>query len=275
MTTHYGNDALATLTNNVPDFEELKEECSYSYDHADCPSGTDTRQRLSVKRVDGAYLWHCYNCGDSGYYRDRETISRIRAETEDAKLTREIPKLFKDLTKNVNYDTFRIDGQLWLGQYEFGRGLCSKYQIAETEKGIVLPIYNDRVVTGYQVRQYDRKPKYLSYITKRYSFLNNTSILFDEVPLVIVEDLLSSYKLNYVGYPTLCLLGTKLDAGAIDVLKYYREKRVLVWLDDDVAGHTATMELVTELNAICPNVQSMFNYQPKEIGIEALKEMEL
>jgi hypothetical protein len=54
--------------------------------------GVDTRKRFGVKHVDDAYLWHCFNCGDSGYYRTRETVSRIKlmtGTTEDSDLMRQ------------------------------------------------------------------------------------------------------------------------------------------------------------------------------------------
>lgn len=274
MTTYYGNEALSTLTNNAPDFEEMDEGCTNQYNHADCPSGTDTRGRLSITRVDGAYLWHCYNCGDSGYYRDRETVERIKKETKEVAPTKKYVSYY-DLTKTMNYDMFKVEGQLWLGQYEFDRGMCTEYQIAESQDGIVLPIYNNRAITGYQVRRYSGSPKYLSYISNRFSFINNPSSIFNEVPLVIVEDLLSSYKLNYAGYPTLCLLGTKLDVEAVEILRRYRDKRVLVWLDDDVAGHNAAIALMKELSVVVPNITSMVNLQPKEMMLSELKEMEL
>jgi hypothetical protein len=273
MTTHYGRDALAILTNNVPSFEEMSEGEQGKFNHADCPNGVDNRQRLYVKNVDGAYLGHCHNCGDSLYYRQKETVSRIKAETKTA-VVRGPEVSYNDLTKELDYDKFRVEGQLWLAQYEFDKTQTSNFRIAEIKTGIVLPIFHNTFISGYQVRQYNKKPKYLTYSNQRYSFMDCISGMLEK-PLIVVEDLLSSYKLRAAGYPTLCLLGTKLDSGAAAVLRNFSKHRVVLWLDDDVAGHAAAKKLFVELSPIVPQLSAIFNHQPKELSIEVLKDMEL
>ena len=272
MTTHYGHDALSVLTSNAPDFEELDDGQQGKYNHADCPNGVDNRQRLYVKNLDGAFLWHCHNCADSGYYRPKETVSRIKAETRVAISSSTPLESYSSLTKERDYDKFKVEGQLWLGQYGFDRNLTKAYDIAETSEGIVLPVFSSGVIAGYQIRRYNKAPKYLTYSKYRYSLLEN---IYSSKPLVIVEDLLSSYKLHHAGYRTLCLLGTKLGSDALKVLNLYRGQRVLLWLDDDVAGHVAAKKLFTELAPVVPNLTALFNHQPKELSIEVLKDMEI
>lgn len=274
MTTHYGRDALAVLTNNAPDYEELEQGQQGKYNHADCPAGVDEKHRLYVKNVDGAYLWHCHNCGDSGYYRPKETVSRIKADTKVMLAVRgtHLPTQ-AELTKTWEYDKFAIEGQLWLAQYGFNEAKCKGYLISEAEDGIVLPIYNGFGNTvGCQVRRYNKKPKYLTYTKQRYSYLN--SLYRTKKPLIIVEDLLSSYKLHSAGYNTLCLLGTKIDMAIASKLAVQNE-RTVIWLDDDIAGHKAAQKLFIDLGPIFPNLSAMFNHQPKELDMETLKEMEL
>ena len=274
MTTHYGKDALDTLTNNAPDFEELDEGMQGKYNHADCPNGADNRQRLYIKNVDGAYLWHCHNCGDSGYYRQKETVSRIKSATKTALGLRTTLPTYEELTTESDYDKFRIEGQLWLGQYGFDKSMCKNFFIKETEDGIVLPVKNCTELVGYQVRRYNKTPKYLTYSKQQYSFIDNYAEAYIR-PLVIVEDLLSSYKLSYAGYPTLCLLGTKLDPSAHRIVQKFRKLRVVLWLDDDTAGQVAAKKLFTELSPIAPNMTAIFNHQPKELPLDVLVDMEL
>jgi hypothetical protein len=272
MTTHYGRDALSVLTSNAPDFEALNEGQQGKYNHADCPNGVDNRERLYVKNVDGAYLWHCHNCGDSGYYRPKETVRRIKEDTGVRVGTKSVPTpTYTSLTKECYYDKFKVEGQLWLGQYGFDSHLTSTFSIAETEEGIVLPVFSEYRIAGYQVRRYNKKPKYLTYSKQRYSYLRNSS----GKPLVVVEDLLSSYKLWLAGYPTLCLLGTKLDSAALEILSTHKSDRVVLWLDDDTAGHVAAKKLFVDLAPIVPNIAAIFNHQPKEIELEILKDMEI
>ena len=273
MTTHYGRDALETLTNNVPNYETLDEGQQGKYNHTDCHNGSDNRERLYVKNVDGAYLWHCHNCGDSGYYRPKETVSRIKASTS-AVVSRTPLKTYAELTTTSNYDKFRVEGQLWLGQYGFGQELVSDFRIAEITDGIVLPVFRNAYITGYQVRRYNKTPKYLTYTKQRFSFIDCLTEMATR-PLIIVEDLLSSYKLRSAGYPTLCLLGTKLDSEALQILHSFRTKRVVLWLDDDVAGHSAAKKLFVELAPVLPNLTAMFNHQPKELSMDVLKDMEI
>lgn len=273
MTIHKGTEALNVITNNASDYQDMEVDEQRSYNHSDCPSGADWRGRLSVKRVDGMYIWHCYNCGDSGYYVSNELQSMRRPEfkvKESSKKT-----TYEDLTKNTKYDTFRLEGQFWLAQYEFDDVLCRKYGIVEVDGGIVLPTYSNTGMSGYQVRQYSGNPKYLSFVSNGYSMIENITLLDEDCPIVLVEDLLSSYKLNEAGYPALCLLGTKLDAKALEVLQHYRHKRILVWLDDDKAGHKAALSLLRELSVTLPNITSMFNKQPKDFFINDLSIMEL
>jgi hypothetical protein len=274
MTTYYAQEALSVLTNNAPDFEELDEGMQGKYNHVDCPNGVDNRQRLYVKNVDGAYLWHCHNCGDSGYYRQKETVSRIKSATKTALSLRTASPTYNELTAETNYDKFRVEGQLWLGQYGFDKEACSQFGIRETEDGIVLPVFHYYDIVGYQVRRYNKSPKYLTYSNQHYSFLDNVKKGFTS-PLIIVEDLLSSYKLSYAGYPTLCLLGTKLDFSAHSIVQKFRKLRVVLWLDDDIAGQVAAKKLFTELSPIAPNLTAIFNHQPKELPIDVLVDMEL
>jgi hypothetical protein len=273
MTTHYGQEALSVLTNNAPDFETLDEGDQAKYNHADCPNGMDNRERLYVKNVDGAFMWHCHNCGDSGYYRPKETVRRMKATTRAVVSRTPIPD-YSRLTKETDYDKFKVEGQLWLGQYGFTEAMVRQHRIAETDEGIVLPIFSNVFIQGYQVRRYNKAPKYLTYSKQRFSFLDCISGMTAK-PLVIVEDLLSSYKLRTAGYPTLCLLGTKLDGEAQKVLSMFRSRRAVLWLDDDVAGHSATTKLFVDISPIVPNISAIFNHQPKEISLEILKDMEL
>ena len=273
MTTYYAQEAKHVLTSNAHDFETLDEGDQAKYNHVDCPNGMDNRERLYVKNLDGAFMWHCHNCGDSGYYRPKETVRSIKATTRAVVSRTPIPD-YKDLTKELDYAKFKVEGQLWLGQYGFNESLVNQFRIAETDEGVVLPIFNDLFIYGYQIRRYNKAPKYLTYSKQRFSFLECIAGIRSK-PLIIVEDLLSSYKLRYAGYPTLCLLGTKLDGEAQRVLSMFRTKRVVLWLDDDIAGHAAAKKLFVDASPIVPNISAIFNHQPKELSLEILKDMEL
>jgi hypothetical protein len=276
MATIYGSLAYRELNANVPEWGDMQDDESVKVNHHTCMSGEDTRKRFGVKRVDGAYLFHCFNCGQSGYYRQRETISRIKLETA----LHASPLFLDDIhyvynNSKTNYDEFDLRGQLWLGQYGFDSYMCETYQIRECEQGIILPIIKmfEAIPVGYQIRRYDRKPKYVTHRGKaKAQYLKGN--LFK--PLVVVEDLLSSYKLHFAGYSTLCLMGTSLNLKTVEELAIDRSERVVLWLDDDDAGHSATLKLFIELSPLFSGgVTSINMQQPKEIELEKLLELDL
>jgi hypothetical protein len=280
MTTLYGHAALSELTSNAPDYEELEEGHSAKYNHATCPMGVDTRKRFGVKHVDDAYLWHCFNCGDSGYYRTRETVSRIKLMTGTAvqpDLLRNLSEKFKHFSQK-DLHKFNVMGQLWLGGYGFTHEMVEEYNIREIDEGIVLPFggYTE-INRGYQLRRYDKKPKYVTSLPLSMSkshYIRSTDTRIGSI-LVIVEDLLSAYKLHYAGYSTLCLLGTKLDKGILPEILLDNHSRVVLWLDDDAAGHLGAMKLFKELSPVFKYITSINMLQPKEIALRSLQEMEL
>lgn len=280
MTTLYGQKALNELTSNAPDYEDIDEGHSAKYNHATCHMGVDTRKRFGVKHVDDAYLWHCFNCGDSGYYRTRETVSRIKLMTgtaEDTHIIRHLSEKFKHFSQRDLYK-FNIMGQLWLGQYGFNGDMVEEYNIREIDDGIVLPFggYTE-TNRGYQLRRYDKKPKYITSVPRSMSkshYIRSTDTRIGST-LVVVEDLLSAYKLHYAGYSTLCLLGTKLDTGILPDILLDNHSRVVLWLDDDVAGHEGAVKIYKELSPVFKHITSINMLQPKEISLDKLREMEL
>ena len=276
MTTLYGREAKDVLTSNAPDFEELDEGQQAKYNHATCYMGEDTKNRLYVKNVDGAYLWHCHNCGDSGYYRPRETVARIKAASASIAVHKGKFKVPPAIVYTPS--EFPLEAQIWLGEYGFTEPMIWKYKIGVCPEGVTLPIYDTRHVVsgvaakGIQIRRYNKKPKYVTYTEQTYSYLGHVSPKH-LAPLVIVEDLLSSYKLFEAGYDTLCLLGTKIDDKGLTILKNYA--RVVVWLDDDEAGHAASLKIFKEISPLVKDVTSINMEQPKEIPMESLNTMEL
>jgi hypothetical protein len=279
MTTHYGRDALNVLTNNCEAYLHIEEGEQVKFNHLDCSAGEDTKTRLYVKNVDGAFLFHCHNCGESGYYRPKENYSPIAARPEHRPVL--VPRsspTYESLTEVTEYDKFRIEGQLWLGQYGFDEELTDAFGIVETRGGLVLPIYGQDLIgkniVGCQIRKYNGTPKYTTYSTQEYSYLRFGTIADPTKPLVITEDLLSSYKLHAAGYHTLCLLGTKMDRKILEWVARQHTRQVL-WLDDDMAGHRAAVKLLRELSPMLPDLTAIFNHQPKEIHMETLKTMEI
>jgi hypothetical protein len=280
MTTLYGQEALNELTSNAPDYEEIDEGHSAKYNHITCSMGMDTRKRFGIKHVDDAYLWHCFNCGNSGYYRTRETVSRIKLMSG----TDKVPATHSTISEKYKHFSvtelhkFNIMGQLWLGGYGFTPEMVDTYNIREISTGIVLPFGGfTEINRGYQLRRYDKKPKYITVMPSGMvkSHYMKSSDMFLGGTLVVVEDLLSAYKLHYAGYSALCLLGTKLDTGLLPTILLDKVDRVVLWLDDDVAGHEGAVKIYKELSPVFKRITSINMLQPKEISVYDLREMDL
>ena len=73
----------------------------------------------------------------------------------------------------------------------------------------------------------------------------------------------------------MCLLGTKLDKGVLPEILLDKPNRVVLWLDDDAAGHEGAMKLFKELNPVFKRITSINMLQPKEIPLDKLREMDL
>jgi len=265
--TLYGKEAMEVLEKNAHNYLELEEGKQQKYNHTDCTAGEDTRNRLYVKNVDGAYMWHCHNCNESGYYRPRETVQRIRANSLD------ISSVKSATIDDATFTEISDTGKLWLANYEFGDKECEEVGIKGVDSGVFLPVYHNKKKVGYQVRRYTGKPKYVTYTNQHWSFFDYVEE--DNELLIIVEDLLSSYKLNLTGYSALSLLGTKLPLGKDFYSIVGRFKRILVWLDDDEAGHSAGIKIHRHLKGVTRNITTMYIQQPKELSFDQLSTMEL
>lgn len=264
MPTLYGNEALRVLEDNAPDFEDIDDDEQRRYNHENCIMGEDTKKRLYVTKAGGKYLWHCHNCNYSGFYAPRGLTSIRPAVT--TKKTEKVYSLddYNRATKELS--SFDTDMKLWLWSYEFSVAIVDEYGIRADSSGVYLPVYSfDRTVVGYQIRRVNAKPKYLTYTNQNYSLLHISNDV-----LVITEDLLSAYKLNKCGFSTMSLLGTKLHSTAIEEITRQGYKRVLVWLDDDAAGHKGALEICRYLSAFV-DTRSIFMQQPKEIPYYKLK----
>ena len=265
--TIYGKLARMELEKN--DIRtDVEPDSQESWNHVTCEAGEDTRGRLYVKGTDTGVMWHCFNCGISGYFSRHSELSAIRA-VEPASISTSKESHVSIMLRFGHYkdEGFSEEIKIWLEQYEFDEGMCDAYDIRASAERLVLPVWYKDHVVGHQQRTFSGgNAKYLTFSNQNYSYLKH-----DENPLlIIVEDLLSSYKLNSVGYNVVALMGTKLDKGVLDIIKDEEYTRVLLWLDKDEAGQKASMQLYRELNPVV-NVDTLLNDQAKELSFKVLQ----
>ena len=263
MTTLYGKAGLLHLAACCPGFELLGHGESTKVCHTTCPAGEDKRFRMNVINEGGAYLWHCFNCGDSGHYRAKDSFAPITQPAEVSSTIYDSPILWRHLwdVAEQDVDKFSTAARLWLAQYE----MLNPGLFREHDEGLMIPVFTayGRQV-GIQRRMFRGQRKYLTYIDKGHTYSVHGPC---SPTLYIVEDLLSAIKLGHAGKRALCAMGTTLSTLPTGVEEY------VIWMDDDEAGHRGALKLSKELGAISNNVTVMFNKQPKEISMDILKTM--
>lgn len=207
-------------------FQQTPLEEEAHYDHEEC---NDRKGRLYVRRQRHGWVYHCFNCGESGFKRSgplppRETLKMIQGQTN-------CPGAFympPDLT-----DDIPLPGQLWLEKYEITDEERKRYQLGYSKKldRLILPVIEAGEWVFWQGRNLGKvtrsEPKYLS------AHVSGKAIFFQanlENPVFcIVEDILSGIKVGRV-FNGIALLGSHVP---VDIVPLLQGKRGLLWLDYD------------------------------------------
>lgn len=200
---------------------------------------TDMRLRLYVKQTDRGELWHCHNCGASGfipkgnltptelikYLNSLSVIPSQSGEQREIKLPYDFSE---DLPKNAlqwfyKYGLFKED----ITRFHFG--FSAKYN------RIILPVFTDETLVYYQSRSLDKPTKENpKYINVRQSGAKNVffrNFSFTEKPeLVVVEDILSAVKVGKVTN-SVSLLGSYMPDSFYDLCDDFN--KIWIWLDRD------------------------------------------
>jgi hypothetical protein len=264
MTSLFGHKAKETLALSYPDWESMADEEQTSVPHHRCEDTgmTDHKARLYIKYTDGAYVFMCHNCGVHGMYRPKERTSIVRDEIPAPDKHRYTHGLWdKWLTLPITKSP-----PLWLLEHGFGADECWTMRITYDATGIYLPLVDNtcRRTVGVQRRNFKGSPKYTTEVNE--FFQGFTCYQKGNKTLYITEDVLSAMKLTLAGKDSLAVLGTKTPT---NMPKGYDE--VVIWLDDDAAGHKGTINMARELSALYPKVTTLFDKEAKTWPLEKLK----
>lgn len=204
-----------------------------------CPFHPDTKPSASFNLSSG--LFYCFSCGTAhnakslaynldGTIEKIETFSSSKAVYSDEKLWLRL------LWNKKAY------GNQYLQKRNVSDELVDTFDIRENDNGVIIPIVNsDGITTGLQIRQYTRKPKYLTFGIKTPVWPMNVQ-LPDEQTVIICEGVFGAinlYRLGVSGYAT---LGAIMKA---EVSEYIRHKYVYGIFDNDLAGYIAGARLLT------------------------------
>ena len=211
---------------------------------------SDEKQRLYVKNTEKGLVWHCHNCGTSGFKgigerTPKQTLdyfNMLHQEVTKDAITNTVKKI--SLPKDFTLD-IPTKALLWVYKYGITDSEIKLFRFgwSETLQRLILPVYQDEQLIYYQGRTFDpitkTNSKYLNIRqagAKNVFFRRNTlhnshdSISMDIHRLVIVEDILSCIKVGrYVD--SLALLGSYVPKTLYNILESYLS--VYLWLDQD------------------------------------------
>lgn len=156
--------------------------------------------------------------------------------------------------------------------------LLTKYRIQLKtdqyhDRYIYLPSYLDGEFRGYQIKQLDRSPKYLSYVNEPLIYYTKQKTEHCET-LVITEDWLSALATSTVsGIEGLAVATSSFSiTGAVyKFIDKIRPDLIIIWLDDDIAGRFGARKIDRLLSNLYLTKIVYSKKEPKECTLEELK----
>lgn len=246
--------------------------------HRDCTAGMDRKKRLYIKRTPDAFLFYCQHCGYKGYYRTVDRLHRASHYVDHALVEKtsghplaELKQQLDELEHERDINEWPVEARIWWLSYGLDQHDASLHNVQWDSFSHRLWMSLGGV---WQGRSFDMSPSGNKYVTLATDDLGLSLICGDsdpEAPTVLVEDMVSAYKVYKAGRNVLCLMGTKL-APKNKAWLVERDRGVIVWLDDDEAGWVASMKIRTELIPTI-RIASVKHYQPKEVDIETIKSL--
>lgn len=235
--------------------------------HLDCDAGTDTKARLYIKRAPDGWLFYCQHCNKKGYYRLKDFLYRAMEVRPEPSHDKNDKALLSALGERylLPFKHWPPEARLWWQSYELNEAEADALgvQWVPSYCRLFMPAGGTWVGRGFGTSR-----RYVSYKQ------SNTVPLFAGYPdahqLVVVEDIVSAYKVAKAGYNVLALLGTTASNFDIDAMLPYN--RIVLWFDSDVAGRKASATLSTKI-FWTSNVVSFVYGQPKETPLYKIKEM--
>jgi len=243
-----------------------------------CPScGTDNK--FAVFHDKDAYRGWCFKChyGDTEHrqpltFAERQAIRKANLDFETGAV--QLPDLADDIPAH---------GLLWFLKAGISTHTAKVYGIGYSEKmdRVVVPVYTDGELLAVQARALNKGqvPKYLNskspagdalFQSRSSQRLPDLSQYTDV--LVLTEDALSAIRVGRV-IDAWALLGTSISTGQVARIIRHGYNTVVVWLDNDAAGRSGRIKVVSKLMAAGLNVRWISaEHDPKEYTNKEIKE---
>lgn len=236
--------------------------------HKGCPAGTDTKKRLYIKRTDKGWVAYCHHCSGVGYKLEKEpSIRNVLSLSETCEEPPDTSKRGVDYTQWSQ--TLSIDGKMYLDQYGITSHDAAVMDIREKDGWICFPLLTGRDYTTAlkmseaTVRSVNECFTNVSNATfrnlshKAYKKVGALTFFMGSnlESLVITEDMLSAYVVMKHGKCTaMPLFGSHLNEEQLNslrsLLKHNHSTKVYIWLDNDAAGRTSSMQLMSQLSQL-------------------------
>ena len=238
--------------------------------HEDCPAGTDTKKRLYIKRTDKGFVAYCHHCQGVGYKLDKEPSYR-RVETL-SKLVEDPPYLSSrgEVDYRGWHQALSLDAKMYLDQYGITAHDAAVLDIRDRDGWVCFPIYRgrnyndaleideDRLLSFNATIETVRDATFRKLTNKAYKKSGDLDFHFgdDASVIVLVEDFLSAYiVMKHAKCISIPLFGTHLSPSNLMFIKSCCDAsiaapKIVVWLDDDVAGKEAALSMAYQLKQL-------------------------
>lgn len=239
--------------------------------YTDCPKCGDTKHRLGITCISpNKYVYHCFNCQDSGIQSPRKM--QIRGEIAKPTPAR-IPE-----NAEFNPAYWPKEAKQWLGDL-LPDAVQQKFYYDPNSERLVAPYFDNDGLLWTNARALDpeQKPKYLLRKAERMG-RDRPIYIPDWEPnqvLVLVEDVLSCLRVRQIeGVQGVACMGTTLSDTNLSKVKYLQPSKVLVFLDNDNAKVKKQQEVLRkklELYLTCGVKVVRTDRDPKEFRKEELE----
>lgn len=205
--------------------------------HENCSAGTDTKERLYIRRdEDGrTILAYCHHCGGSGCYRGYVVPFEQNGTVREHDESRCRTHVTCPDGEGIPYEDWPIRAQVWLQKYGVTRNELLQYRIyySPSDLRIVIPNFCNDVCNLYQLRAIhpDQKPKYITRTSGKTSSYWMASSNHKCDMVVLAEDAISAIILGRVFNSVALLSNAISDCDLKEIVTNY--KRFVVWLDND------------------------------------------
>lgn len=235
--------------------------------------------RLYIKRTRNGWVFNCFHCGESGGIMEggakgslpNPSIRPSRGHdthTDGKKLPRDVTGVWSD---------FSIEARVWLGRYlSIQEVKDNGILFSPSLQRVVLPVYHDGSLVGYQTRRLldrDTYPKYLTFTSSPddYWFHVHPHAGGGDC-VVLVEDMLSAIKCSrYMS--SAALFGVSIKDSLLARLVRHHSK-FLIFLDyDNVQVKAAARKLKKRLDIFGECGIIDLGTDPKDCDDETLRRL--